>query len=89
LIDATLLAEMGYDPAASTDHIRVTMGNGVESVPRIVLTRLTALGQDRFAFPVLAHDFPPGAGVDGLLGLDFLRGHILTVDFRNGKIDLA
>ena len=32
---------------------------------------------------------PADAGVDGLLGLDFLRGHVLTLDFRGGIITLA
>jgi hypothetical protein len=32
---------------------------------------------------------PPGAGVDGLLGLDFLRGQSLTIDFRSGEITLS
>ena len=65
------------------------MGGGVESVPRLILTRLTALGQHRFGFPVLSHPLPPEAGVDGLLGLDFLRGQLLTLDFRGGLITLA
>jgi hypothetical protein len=89
LIDTTMLVAVGYDPDATTDRVQVTMGSGVELVPRLVLTRLTALGQHRFGFPVLSHPLPPDAGVDGLLGLDFLRAHILTLDFRVGLISLA
>jgi hypothetical protein len=37
-------------------------------------------------FPVLGHTLPPSAGVDGLLGLDFLRGQSLTLDFRSGHL---
>jgi hypothetical protein len=65
------------------------MGNGVELVPRIVLNRLSVLGRTRLAFPLLAHDLPPAAGIDGLLGLDFLRSTVLTVDFHLGRITLA
>jgi len=89
LIDPTLLDAVGYTPDASTDRVPVTMGNGVQSMPRVVLTRLTALGQHRFGFGVLSHPLPPGAGVDGLLGLDFLRGQVLTLDFRAGLVVLA
>jgi hypothetical protein len=53
------------------------------------LQRLTALGQERFGFPVLGHTLPPSAGVDGLLGLDFFRGLCLTIDFRAGQLHLA
>ncbi len=58
-------------------------------VPVVMLTRLSALGQHRFGFPVIAHTLPPGSNVDGLLGLDFLRGQILTIDFRANWLSLA
>jgi hypothetical protein len=47
------------------------------------------LGQHRFVFPVIGQTLPPSSGVDGLLGLDFLRDQILTIDFRLGQITLA
>jgi hypothetical protein len=42
----------------------------------------------RSFFPVLAYTLPPSLGVDGLLGLDFLRGLNLTLDFREGRMSL-
>ena len=39
--------------------------------------------------PVLARDLPPTTSVEGLLGLDFLRGGVLTIDFIQGEITLA
>jgi hypothetical protein len=59
------------------------------SVPGVVLTRLTALGHHRFGSPVLAHTLPTGARVFGLLGLEFLRGRELTIDFVAGPVDLV
>ena len=49
LIRDAILTTLGYDPGASTDRVRVAMGNGVEVVPRVVLTRLTSLGLHRIA----------------------------------------
>jgi hypothetical protein len=89
LIRSTLLVAVGYDPDAATDRVQVTMGNGIETVPQLVLNRLSALGQHRLGLPVLSHARPPTAGIDGLLGLDFLRGSVLTIDFQNGQIALA
>lgn len=89
LIRHIILVAVGYDPDISPDRVTVAMGNGVELVPRISLNRLSALGSHRLAFPVIAHSLPPVTGVDGLLGLDFLRGTMLTVDFRNGQITLV
>jgi predicted aspartyl protease len=89
LIRATILTTLGYDPDASTDRVQVTMGGGATIAPRVVVTRLMALGQHRIGFPVLSLALPPDAGVDGLLGLDFFRGQLLTLDFRGGVITLT
>lgn len=89
LLSDAVLAALGYDPASVTDRVRMTTGSLVTAVPKVVLTRLTALGRHRFAFPALAHTLPVGASVHGLLGLDFLRDGALTIDFRSGRITLA
>ena len=80
---------MGYDPSTSTDLVHLTAGTGVATVPRLMLNRLTALGKHAIGLRVLAHDLPPETGVDGLLGLDFFRDLILTLDFRAGQILLG
>jgi hypothetical protein len=67
----------------------MTTGTGVISVPRIMLNRFSALGQHQIGLKVLAHDLPTAADVDGLLGLDFLRDKILTIDFRAGALTLV
>jgi Aspartyl protease len=88
LVRRSILVAVGYDPDASSDRVKVAMGNGVEAVPRMVLNRFSALDVHRLAFPVLGHTLPEGVEIDGLLGLDFLRGAELTLDFRLGRIDL-
>jgi predicted aspartyl protease len=89
LIRSTILVAVGYDPDASPDRISVALGSGIQLVPRVVLNRLSALGQHLLGLPVLSHSVLPAAGADGLLGLDFLRGTTLTVDFRVGQIALT
>ena len=73
---------VGYDPAAVGARVEVTTGSGVEFVPEISVQRVQALQQERLDFGVLCHTLPPSATVDGVLGLDFMRGQRLTVDFR-------
>ena len=46
------------------------------------------LSQERNGFPVLAHTLPPSAHIDGLLGLDYMRGQMLTIDFRQATVSL-
>ena len=89
VINVGMLVALGYDPALTPQRIQVTTGSGVEFVPRITLDKIVALGQERIHFPVLGHTLPPSAGIDGLLGLDFVRGQTLTVDFRTGTITLT
>lgn len=89
LVSSAMLVGVGYDPALAPARVQITTGSGVEYVPRVTLSRIVALGQERVDFAVLGHTLPPSAGVDGLLGLDFLRGQNLTVDFRVGRVTLA
>lgn len=88
LINVALLVAIGYDPALAPDVVQVTTGSGVEFVPRIVVTKLSALGLDQAGFAVLCRTLPTSANVDGLLGLDFFRGRVLSLDFQKGIIEL-
>ena len=88
LIGTALLVWLGYDPAATSERVRVTTASGIEFTPTFAVDRLEGLGQRRDAFPIICHTLPPSASVDGLLGLDFFRGHRLTLDFLAGEIAL-
>jgi hypothetical protein len=37
----------------------------------------------------VAHDPPPAVITDGMLGPDFFRGFVLTLDFARGRIALG
>lgn len=89
VVNMAMLVAVGYDPALAPTRVQVTTGSGIEYVPRVTLSRVLALGQERLDFAVLGHTLPPSAGVDGLLGLDFLRGQNLTLDFRTGRVTLV
>jgi hypothetical protein len=86
--EAALVA-VGYDPAATPTQVDVVTGSGIVRVPLLRITKLTALGQERLDLPVMAYTLPAGTSVDGVLGLDFLRGTALTIDFRIGQITLT
>lgn len=89
LVNVAMLVALGYDPATEPERVQVTTGSGVEYAPRIRVTRLRILGHERRDFPVLAHTLPPSASVDGLIGLDFLRGTKLALDFARGLLELT
>ena len=89
LINLSTAIYLGLDPDQPLRTVRMTTGSAVEVVPVVMLTRLAAFGQQRIGFPVLAHALPDSPDLDGLLGLDFVRGQILTIDFRVGQITLS
>ncbi len=88
IISARKLIEIGCDLATPEDEIYITTGSGLIFVPKITVEKLTALGKTKNNLVVIAHDLPPTASVDGVLGLDFLRENVLTIDFRQGEIEL-
>jgi len=89
IVNAGPLVAIGYDPALTPNRVQVTTGSGVEFAARVKVSKLVALGQERTDFLLLCHTLPPSTGVDGLLGLDFFRDQKLTLDFRNGEMELS
>ena len=89
VINSSLLVAVGYDPATAEERTEVTTGSGVEFAAKVSIDEILALEQRRVDFPVLAHTLPPSAGVDGVLGLDFFRGLILTIDFHEGRVTVT
>jgi len=82
------LMELGYDPAAVRSRVQMLTASSEEFAPLVQTDKIAALGRERFGMAVLCHDLPEETGVDGLLGLDFLRDSKLTLDFREGIIGL-
>jgi hypothetical protein len=88
LINWDPIVFIGYDPGGVRERLEVTTGSGVEFVPEVSPQRVRALEEEKLDFAVLCHTLPPSATVDGVLGLDFLRGKRLVVDLRAGLVSL-
>jgi hypothetical protein len=87
LVSETLLTALGYS-VATAKAVRLATGSGVVGATRLPVSRFAALGHERRDFPVIAHNLPPSVHVHGLLGLDYLRGLKLSIDFQSGRITL-
>lgn len=83
------LQRLGLDFSRPAGRKRIRSATGTALVPVISVTRIEALGHTRTDFLVAAHDFPLGTTADGLLGLDFFRGLVLTLDFARGRASLS
>jgi len=88
LVNTRILTTIGCDPGLAEERVEVTTGSGVEYSPLVPVDHMTCLGIQRTDMMVLSHTLPPSTGIDGLLGLDFLRGFRLVIDFHNGSIEL-
>lgn len=89
VVSVDKLAFLGYGISLTDERTRLITGSSAAFASRGVLQKILALGQERSDFPVLAYNLPAEIGVDGMLGLDFLRGLKLSVDFRRGELSLA
>jgi hypothetical protein len=83
------LVAAGYNPATTTRRGNIRSATGGSTAPILDVSAISCLGRVRTKLPVLAHDPPPTVVYDGLLGLDFFRGLVLTLDFARGRISLS
>ena len=84
-----VLRLIGYDPSMAIGQAQLITGSARfhrspahgQSAPRTGPARDWIAGARR--------NLPSSAAADGLLGLDFVRGHVLTIDFPQGQISLV
>ncbi|MBY0513867.1 MAG: retroviral-like aspartic protease family protein [Gemmataceae bacterium] len=88
VLPATYLRGLGYDLTRPAGRTRVRSATGLTAVPVIRVSAVVTLGRVRTDFLVAALDLPLGVGADGLLGLDFFRGLVVTLDFARGRVGL-
>jgi predicted aspartyl protease len=88
LVHPDLLARIGYGVSLSDQSITLITGSGTHRVAIVPIASVEALGASRTDLQVICHALPASAGVDGVLGLDFMRDQCLSIDFRNGWITL-
>jgi len=88
VVNLEWLKVIGLDESQRGDATMLTTGSRRESAHWFQLESLEALGCKRPNFNVVGLKIPESAGVDGLLGLDFLREKDLLISFRTGRITL-
>jgi predicted aspartyl protease len=89
VLPARFLRALGYDLSRPVGWTRIRAATGVARVPVIRVSAVAALDRVRPGLDVAAHDLPLGTTADGLLGLDFFRGLVLTLDFARGLLTLS
>lgn len=87
ILPADILVDLGYDPGApGLPRKRIITGSGVEYAPSLTVRGLI-IGREKLSeIEVLCHDLPEEAGIDGLLGMNFLKHFDFTVENSSGLL---
>jgi len=80
---------MSVEFNVSNNKVKIETASGVIEADKIVIQRFETLGLLKNNFEISSYDFLQ-AGLltetDGVLGLDFLRNSVLTIDFINMEL---
>lgn len=68
--------------------VKLTSASTTEHAPLITIPKMSFLGEEVVNVESIVKDLPPDAGVDGLLGLSFIRHFNVKIDFKIGKLTL-
>lgn len=68
--------------------ILTTTASTTESVPQVIIPKVSVLGEEIEAVDGLVKDLPSAAGVDGLLGMSFIKHFNVEINFDQGKLTL-
>lgn len=81
--------DIGYDPAISERRMPIITANGVIEAPLITVqsVHITSLGAE--SVEVICHDIPEITGIEGLLGLSFLKHFRTLIDYTAGVLEIT
>lgn len=81
-----VIDELGYSPLQGDGLTMIHSAIGQEPGYLLHVSRFQALGFSRTDFRIHVHDLGEGVGVDGLLGLTFLRQLNLEIRPAEGRL---
>ncbi|HEX9655191.1 MAG TPA: retroviral-like aspartic protease family protein [bacterium] len=87
IVSCDIIRAVGYDPASGTE-VRIVTGSATPTARELVIERLDSIGQSVHELRVICHDLPEESGLDGLLGLNFLRHFDTEINYSNGTLVL-
>lgn len=92
VIDLTALLMAGYALKDAKGIVQMETAKGILDAYIFEVSEFKALGITLHNFSVCSYDFLANsvlASIDGVLGLDFYKGKVLTIDFQKFIIKLT
>jgi clan AA aspartic protease (TIGR02281 family) len=81
--------DIGYDPAVSEHRTPIITANGVIEAPVITVESIKLADLRAGAVDVVCHDIPEITGIEGLLGLSFLKHFRTLIDYTAGILEIT
>ena len=81
--------DIGYDPAISERRMPIITANGVIGAPLITVESLHIVDLQSDALDVICYDIPEITGIEGLLGLSFLKHFRTLIDYTTGVLKIT
>jgi len=88
-ISWSVALDIGYDPAVSPRRVSTITANGIIELPLITVDRMEVEGLGAKNIDITCQDIPELAGVEGLLGLSFLRNFRTVIDYKSGFLEIG
>lgn len=89
VIDLNLLLILGYSPENFGEAVEVETANGIMEAWPVKIREIEGLGILLTGFEILTYDFFQKGLLsphDGVLGLDFFKNTVLTIDFQKFEV---
>jgi clan AA aspartic protease (TIGR02281 family) len=81
--------DIGYDPAVSERRMPIVTANGVIEAPLITVASIQMADLRVEAVDVICHDIPEITGIEGLLGLSFLKNFRTLIDYTTEVLEIT
>lgn len=88
ILERRIAEKVGLDESRSLGPARYRGAGGIQEGYYVEAPRLKVLGRPVSEFRIAACPFEDDLETDGLLGLDFLRNTVVTLDFKHGRVTL-
>jgi len=88
MISWDIAKDIGYDPAGSLKRTSIVTANGIIEVPLLKVQKITVKDIAVKNVEVICHNIPEVVGIEGLLGLSFLKEFRTLIDYRKKILEI-